>query len=207
VTDFEHSSAAFEGGSYYMYQDPEGKGVTTPNALANSALVPTTVPGKYDDGKALHLLGDFFRATSWGAGLGIRFDCVDVSTVAGLRVSMKSQLAKPIDVGVATASTQSTEFGGTCSNMPCVRHQVRVVPTQVPYQGQWFEATIPFADLSNAGSFTPKQVVGINFAAVPLDGNGWAFDIQVDNFYWVTADELADAGAIDGSQGAAGASY
>jgi hypothetical protein len=200
VTNFEGESATFEGGSYYMYKDEADRGETWPDAGASSTLVPVS---NGFEGKGLHLEGDFFRATSWGAGFGIQLECTDIGSVAGIRFWLRSMYAVPIHVGVATVETQSTEFGGNCTDMPCIAHQVTVFPPAAPDQFEWREMTVLFDDLTAADALDSSQVIGINFAGVPLD-DGWAFDIWVDELRWIGEDEAAAGAGGQSSGGAAG---
>jgi hypothetical protein len=199
LTDFDGSTESFQGGGYYMYQDESAAGGETwPDATASAKLVP--VPGGVS-GNSLRLYGDFFDAESWGAGMGVWLYCVDVRGLTGLRFSWRSS-GQSIDVGVATLDDQALEFGGNCTAMPCIPNRIRVDPPYQPTDDEWFEATIDFADLAGGSAlFDPRKVVGVNFAAVPLPADGWAFDLWVDELHWVGPEE----GGSGGQPGAAGA--
>jgi hypothetical protein len=173
IDNFEDGDVVFgpqNTGVWFLFTD--GTGTQTP-ATPEGLVVPSSLRGNRF---AARSTGEGF--TVFGAGFGSTLGCAyEVGQYDGFRFKVKAGGQRRFDVEVPTLPLLPVEFGGRCT-VGCNDFHLAAIALA---DDAWYECTVPFAGLTQAGFGTPMP-----FDASVVTGISDApYDLTVDDLEFV----------------------
>jgi hypothetical protein len=167
-------------GLYWLSYNDGTPNATLVPSVPNGNLWPPSAPGAEGSSYAGCLSGQGFRG--WGANVTLNLtpfgadplSLCDLSGYTGVRFSARG--TGNLALGIQTASSLSSEYGGTCDES---RENCNFFPrAPVPLTDDWTEFKIPWSVIPPGDHpLKPSEALGILFEALaPTD-----FDFCIDN--------------------------
>jgi hypothetical protein len=174
IVDFEDGDSYFGNrslGSCFLFND--GTGTQEPASSDELVVAGGPRPSKY------MMASSGIGFDIWGAGLGCSLGCVyDVSRFRGVRFQVAAEGARSFYLQVATQQTTPIEAGGSCIGNCYDNYRYPIFLADA----SWYECTVRFDDLDQAGWGTPVAFDPHAILTVQFNVETWQlpYDLKLD---------------------------